>query len=194
MPRLILASASPRRRDLLRQIGLTPDSIVAADLDETPLPDEAPQRLAERLACAKAGHVLPDFPDDFVLAADTVVSCGLRILPKTETREQAADCLHLLSGRRHRVTTGVALHAPGGRLASRRVSTVVRFKVLSAAEQAHYLESGEWQGKAGGYAIQGLADAFVASLNGSWSNVVGLPLHETANLLTGLGYPVWNRS
>ncbi len=193
MPRLILASASPRRRDLLRQIGLQPDEIIAADLDETPLPDEAPQRLAERLAQAKAGHVQTGFPDDFVLAADTVVSCGRRILPKAESREAAAACLRLLSGRRHRVTTGVALYAPGGRMSSRRVTTVVRFKVLSDPEQRTYLESREWQGKAGGYAIQGLADAFVASLSGSWSNVVGLPLHETANLLTGLGYPVWNR-
>lgn len=194
MPRLILASASPRRRDLLQQIGLRPDSIVAADLDEQPLPDEAPQRLAERLARAKAAHVQPDFPDDFVLAADTVVSCGRRILPKAETRDEAERCLRLLSGRRHRVTTGVAVFAPGGRAVSRRVTTVVRFKTLSEAEHNAYLDSGEWQGKAGGYAIQGLADAFVASLNGSWSNVVGLPLHETANLLVGQGFPVWKRT
>lgn len=194
VPRLILASASPRRRDLLGQIGLRPDAIVPADLDETPLPDEQPHHLAERLARAKAAHVHPDHSNDFVIAADTVVGLGRRILPKVATREEAARCLDLLSGRRHRVSTGVAVVAPDGRTVSRRVTTVVRFKSLSALERDAYLDAGEWEGKAGGYAIQGMADAFVASLNGSWSNVVGLPLHETANLLSGCGYPVWKKS
>ncbi len=189
VPRLILASASPRRRDLLGQIGLRPDAIVPADLDETPLPDEQPQQLAERLARAKAAHVHPDHPGDFVLAADTVVGLGRRILPKVETRGQAARYPDLLSGRRHRVSTGVAVVAPDGRMVSRRVTTIVRFKPLSDLERDAYLAAGEWAGKAGGYAIQGMADAFVASLNGSWPDEARLPPRATATLSAGRGLP-----
>lgn len=191
VPRLILASASPRRQALLAQIGLVPDAIIPADIDETPAQGELPHHLAMRLAAEKAAHIAQSDPDAFVLAADTVVGAGRRILPKPEDRDEAAACLGLLSGRRHRVTTGVALVAADGRVIARRTTTIVQFKRLSAEEQAAYLASGEWQGKAGGYAIQGMADAFVQQIIGSYSNVVGLPLHETAKLLAGHGFPVW---
>lgn len=187
-PRLVLASASPRRLDLLRQIGLEPDAIEAADLDEAPQPDETPRRLALRLAEAKAAHVAAGAPGDFVVAADTVVAVGRRVLPKAETDDQVAACLRLMSGRAHKVLTGVAVATPGGRTASRLVETRVHFKRLAEAEIASYLASGEGLGKAGGYAIQGRAAALVMSLQGSYSGVVGLPLYETANLLAGLGY------
>ena len=192
MPRLILASASPRRLDLLRQIGVEPDAVIPADIDETPLKGELPHRLALRLAEEKAQAVADIHADDFVLAADTVVGAGRRILPKAETKEEATFCLGLLSGRRHRVTTGMALALPEGCVVSRRVTTIVQFKRLSALERAAYLASGEWEGKAGGYAIQGLAEAFVTGINGSWSNVVGLPLQSVAGLLDGNGYAVWD--
>lgn len=187
-PRLVLASASPRRLDLLRQIGLTPDAVEAADLDEAPKPDETPRRLALRLAQAKAAHVAAGAPDAFVLAADTVVAVGRRVLPKAEDADQVRDCLRLLSGRAHRVLTGVAATAPGGRTVSRLVESRVHFKRLSPADLEAYLACGEGIGKAGGYAIQGHAGALVISLQGSYSGVVGLPLYETANLLAGLGY------
>jgi septum formation protein len=187
-PRLVLASASPRRLDLLRQIGLTPDSVEAADLDEAPKPDETPRQLALRLAQAKAAHVAAGAPDAFVLAADTVVAVGRRVLPKADDAEQVRDCLRLLSGRAHRVLTGVAATAPGGRTVSRLVESRVHFKRLSPADVEAYLACGEGIGKAGGYAIQGQAGALVISLQGSYSGVVGLPLYETANLLAGLGY------
>jgi len=202
--RLVLASASPRRRELLAQIGIRPDAVVPADMDEHPLPGELPRQLAQRLAAGKAAAVARDHADAFVLAADTVVACGRRILPKAESEAEARACLHLLSGRRHRVTTGLCVYGPGrsggdgadaarpisGRaIATRVVTTIVTVKRLDAAEIAAYLASGEWRGKAGGYAIQGLAAAFVPSLNGSYSNVVGLPLHETASVLRGLGFP-----
>lgn len=190
-PRLVLASASPRRRDLLAQVGIQPDAVIPADIDERPQPGELPRQLAERLSAAKAAAVAAAEPAAYVLAADTVVACGRRILPKPETERQAADCLALLSGRRHRVLTGLCLHAPGGRRAARLVVSTVTFKRLDAAERAAYLASGEWQGKAGGYAIQGRAALFVAALGGSYSNVVGLPLFETGAVLRGLGYPVW---
>jgi septum formation protein len=189
--RLILASASPRRRDLLAQIGVEPAAIDPAELDESPLPGELPMRLAVRLAAAKAAAVAARHGDAFVLAADTVVGLGRRILPKAEDAAQAAACLDLLSGRRHRVTTGLCVIAPGGRAVQRAVTTAVVFKRLSAVEHAAYLASGEWRGKAGGYAIQGRAAALIADLQGSYSNVVGLPLHETAQALTGLGFPLW---
>lgn len=189
-PRLILASASPRRADLLRQIGLTPDLIEAAEIDESAQSGERPRALASRLAAAKAAVIATKFPDDYVLAADTVVACGIRILPKAESEDEARRCLALLSGRRHRVFSGLCLHGPGGRRASKCIVTAVTFKRLSAAELAWYLASDEWRGKAGGYAIQGRAAVFVRALNGSYSSVVGLPLHETAGLLNGLGYPV----
>ena len=186
--RLVLASASPRRLDLLRQIGLTPDTIDAAELDETPLADETPRRLALRLAEAKAAVVADRQPGAFVLAADTVVTVGRRVLPKAESAAEVAACLKLLSGRAHQVLTGIAVATPAGRVVSRLVETRVRFKRLSAADLSTYLAAGEGVGKAGGYAIQGLAGAMVIALQGSYSSVVGLPLYETSNLLEGLGY------
>lgn len=187
-PRLVLASASPRRLDLLRQIGLTPDAVDAAALDETPLADETPRRLALRLAEAKAGRVAARQPGAFVLAADSVVAVGRRVLPKAEDAAEVGACLALLSGRAHRVLTGIAVAAPDGRIASRLVESRVHFKRLSKADIDGYLASGEGVGMAGGYAIQGLAGGLVISLQGSYSGVVGLPLYETSNLLTGLGY------
>jgi septum formation protein len=186
--RLVLASASPRRLDLLRQIALAPDEIVASEIDETPLKNETPRQTAQRLALAKATEIAKGRPGDFVLAADTVVAVGTRILPKVEDEAEGRRCLELLSGRAHRVLTGVAVCAPGGRAASRLVESRLRFKRLSQAEVEAYLESGEGVGKAGGYAIQGRAGAFVLSLQGSYPAVVGLPLYETVNLLRGLGF------
>jgi septum formation protein len=184
---LVLASASPRRLDLLAQIGVVPDTVDPADIDETPRPRETPAALAERLAEAKAACVADRHPGAFILGADTVVACGRRNLPKAETEFEARRCLALLSGRRHRVLGGVCLIAPDGRRARRVVTTVVRFARLNASDIDAYIAAGEWRGKAGGYAVQGCAAAFVASVNGSYSNVVGLPLHETAKLLSGLG-------
>jgi len=186
--RLVLASASPRRLDLLRQIGLTPDAVDAAEIDETPLKNETPRQTALRLACAKAAAVAAKQPDAFVLAADTVVAVGSRILPKVETEAQGRKCLELLSGRAHRVLTGVTVQAPGGRMASRLVESRLHFKRLLPAEIEAYLQGGEGVGKAGGYAIQGRAGAFVMAIQGSYPAVVGLPLYETLNLLTGLGF------
>jgi septum formation protein len=186
--RLILGSASPRRRDLLAQIGVTPDAIAPADIDETPRKDELPRRYAERLAAEKARAVAAD-PDDLVLTADTVVSAGRRILGKPADAAEAEAFLRLLSGRRHRVATAIVLRR-GDRLWARLVETQVKLKRLSDAEIAAYLASGEWRGKAGGYAIQGIAGAFVPWIGGSYTAVVGLPLTETANLLIGAGYPV----
>ncbi|MDR7117820.1 Maf family nucleotide pyrophosphatase [Caulobacter sp. BE254] len=185
---LVLASASPRRLDLLAQVGVAPDQVDPADIDETPLRDETPRRHALRLAVEKARAVAPRSPGAIVLAADTVVAVGRRILPKAETPEQAAYCLKLLSGRNHKVLTGVAAIAPDGREASRLVETRVQFKHLSLQEQADYLAGGEWNGKAGGYGVQGVAGGFIIDLHGSYTSVVGLPLYETLNLLTGLGY------
>lgn len=185
---LVLASASPRRLDLLAQVGVAPDRVDPADIDETPLRDETPRRHALRLAIEKARAVASRSPGAIVLAADTVVAVGRRILPKAETPEQAAYCLKLLSGRNHNVLTGVAAIAPDGREASRLVETRVQFKHLSDQEQADYLAGGEWNGKAGGYGVQGVAGGFIIDLHGSYTSVVGLPLYETLNLLTGLGY------
>ena len=184
---LVLASASPRRLELLKQIGIVPDAVDPAELDESPKPRERPADLARRLAAAKAELVARRHPKSFVLAADTVVACGRRILPKAETEAQARGCLELLSGRRHRVWGGIAVVSPGGRAITRCVDTIVSFKRLTAEEIAHYLASGEWEGKAGGYAIQGRAAALIRGLLGSYSNVVGLPLYETAMLLKGAG-------
>lgn len=186
---LVLASASPRRLALLEQIGLTPDLVEPAQIDETPQPDEPPPALARRLAEAKAAAVAARHPDAYVLAADTVVACGRRILPKTEDAAAARRCLTLLSGRRHRVHGGLCVFAPGGQRALRTVTTAVVFKRLSEPEIADYLANGEWRGKAGGYAIQGRVGAFVRRINGSYGNVVGLSLYETCALLAGLGYP-----
>jgi len=186
--RLILASASPRRLQLLAQVGIVPDAVDPAAIDETPLKAETPRLYAQRIAAAKAAAVAPRHPDAFVLAADTVVAVGRRILPKAESEAEARRCLDLLSGRRHRVLGAIVLHAPGGRVGHRLVETDVRFKRLSTAEREAYLASGEWRGKAGGYAIQGAAAAFVPWIGGSYPNVVGLPLVETLALLRGLGW------
>jgi septum formation protein len=179
---LVLASASPRRLDLLRQIGITPTRIVPADIDESPLDGELPLAHAERLAHAKAVRVAKDYASALVLAADTVVACGRRICPKAEDEKTARACLELLSGRRHRVITAVAL-IKGDTLRQKTVMTMVRFKRLTSAETDAYIASGEWEGKAGGYAIQGLASAFIPAINGSYSNVVGLPLMEVKAML-----------
>lgn len=187
-PRLVLASASPRRLDLLAQIGLAPDAVVAAEIDETPLPNETPRLLALRLAVAKAAKVAAEQPAAYVLAADTVVAVGRRVLPKVESEAEGRACLELLSGRAHKVLTAVALRAPDGRAASRLVETRLHFKRLTVAEISEYLAGGEGVGKAGGYAIQGRAGGFVMALQGSYTAVVGLPLYETQNLLTGLGF------
>ncbi len=192
--RLVLASGSPRRLTLLGQIGIEPDAVIPADIDETPERGEAPRVLATRLASEKAkiaaGYAAKrgDVGPCVVLAADTVVCVGRRILPKCEILDEAEDCLRLLSGRAHRVYTGLALISPSGAKRNRLVETRVRFKRLSREELAAYLACGEWRGKAGGYAIQGLAGAFVLRLVGSYSSVVGLPLAETAALLAGEGY------
>ncbi|HEX2818119.1 MAG TPA: Maf family nucleotide pyrophosphatase [Phenylobacterium sp.] len=189
-PRLVLASASPRRLDLLRQIGLEPDAVEAAEVDETPLKDETPRLLATRLAVAKADRVAPQHAGSHVLAADTVVALGRRVLPKASDAEEVRACLNLLSGRAHRVLTGLCAIAPDGRRAHRLVESRLHFKRLTPGDIDSYLTSGEGLGKAGGYAIQGRAGRFVISLQGSYSGVVGLPLYEAANLLAGLGYPI----
>lgn len=179
---LVLASASPRRLELLAQLGLTPDQVLAPDVDETPLRGELPRVYARRIARAKALAVSHILPDRLVLAADTVVSVGRRILPKAETDVQARSCLALLSGRRHRVLTAVVV-AADGKLREKLVETVVIVAQLSKAEIEAYIASEEWRGKAGGYAIQGQAARFIPTILGSYSGVVGLPLHETAHLL-----------
>jgi septum formation protein len=185
-PRLILASASPRRRELLAQVGIVPDANVDSGVDETPARGEEPQALAVRLARLKA-EAVSAAPDEIVLAADTVVALGRRVLGKPAEASQAATFLRLLSGRRHRVITGLAVrHA--GRSWTRAVTTAVRFRRLDLAAIEAYLASGEWQGKAGGYAIQGRAGGFVPWIGGSYSNVVGLPLVETLGLLEAAGF------
>jgi septum formation protein len=183
---LILASASPRRLELLKQIGILPDDINVPDIDESVLKDETPQNCAVRLSQQKASKAKTD--GHFVVAADTIVACGQRFLPKAETREQALDCLQLLSGRRHHVWGGVTIISPSGKTLSRSCLTRVQFKALSKQELSLYLDSEEWQGKAGGYAIQGLAASFIKSLQGSYSNVVGLSLYDTMQMLGSLGF------
>ena len=185
---LVLASASPRRLELLRQVGIEPATVAPAAIDEAPRARELPAHYARRMAREKAEAVASDHADAFVLGADTVVALGRRILPKAEDEAAARACLERLSGRRHRVLGGLAVIAPDGRRAERLVATAVTFKRLEAREIAAYLASGEWRGKAGGYAIQGRAAAFIPRINGSYPNVVGLPLTETLALLTGLGY------
>lgn len=198
--RLVLASASPRRVELLAQVGIVPDAIIPADIDETPLPREEPGPLAKRLALGKAEAVVsggasaeggvPAQDSAWVLAADTVVGVGRRILGKPEDADEARRFLSILSGRRHRVYGGVTVISPTGKISRRLVVTTVSFKRLEAAEIASYLESGEWEGKAGGYAIQGHAGAFIRGINGSYFNVVGLPLYETLSILRGSGFVV----
>jgi len=187
-PPFVLASASPRRLELLRQVGLEPDLVDPAEIDEAQLTGETARLLAMRLARAKAAEVAARHPAAYVLAADTVVALGRRLLGKPEDAADAARMLGLLSGRAHRVLTAVAAVAPGGRAGARLSETRVRFKRLTAAEIAAYVASEEWRGKAGGYGVQGLAGAFVIALNGSYTGVVGLPLYETRGLLLGLGY------
>ncbi|MCD1633475.1 Maf family nucleotide pyrophosphatase [Martelella mediterranea] len=196
-PKLVLASASPRRVELLAQIGVTPDRVLPADIDETPLAKETPRQLAGRLARQKAEAVCQTLAGDaewrgaLVIAADTVVAVGRRILPKAETEEEASACLALLSGRGHRVYTGLCVHPVGENgHKGRVVETRVTFKHLSKQEIAAYLASRDWEGKAGGYAIQGPAAAFISRIVGSHSAVIGLPLHETAMLLSGRDFDV----
>ncbi|MCG6857549.1 MAG: Maf-like protein [Salaquimonas sp.] len=195
-PQLVLASGSPRRLQLLQQAGIEPDHLTPVNADETPLKGEAPRSLAKRLAKEKAELALenarrsPELQGSFILAADTVVALGRRILPKAEMLDQASMCLRLLSGRSHRVYTGMTLVTPKGAFRNRLVETRVRFKRLSHDEMEAYLASGEWRGKAGGYAIQGLAGTFVVKLVGSYTNVMGLPLYETVSLLVGEDFPV----
>lgn len=189
-PPLVLASASPRRLELLARLGVTPDRVLPTDTDETPRKGELPRQLAARLAEAKAEAALAAAGQEpcLVLAADTVVGLGRRILPKAEAEDEARRCLALLSGRRHRVYTGVVLALPDGRRLRRLVMSVVTFQRLTAQQMDDYIAIGEWRGKAGGYAIQGRAEGFVRFLSGSHSNVVGLPLFETAQLLRGVGW------
>lgn len=188
--KLILASASPRRKDLLAQIGVIPDLVTSVEFDESLLPDETPREAVERLARGKAeaAKTLRRSDDDLILTADTIVACGRRILGKPTDEKDARRMLQLLSGRRHQVLSAICLVGTGDTITSRTVVTRVSFKRLSAEELDAYLVSGEWDGKAGAYAIQGRAGVFVRGLEGSYSNVVGLPLHETANLLGGAGF------
>jgi len=195
-PKLVLASGSPRRLGLLNQGGIEPDQLLPAEVDEVPLKGELPRALATRLARIKAEAALEgirrsdEWRGSFIVAADTVVAVGRRILPKAELLDEAAQCLRLLSGRNHRVYSGVCVVTPKEAFRQRLVETRVRFKRLSQDDLEAYLASGEWRGKAGGYAIQGLAGSFVVKIVGSYSNVVGLPLYETLALLSGEGYPV----
>ncbi|MCB1593133.1 MAG: septum formation protein Maf [Alphaproteobacteria bacterium] len=190
--KLILASASPRRLDLLRQAGIEPTLITPTDIDETPLKGELPRALAVRLARMKAEAARESCGRDaegaYILAADTVVACGRRILPKAESVGEARACLKILSGRRHHVYGGICLITPAGETLIRLCDTVVRFKTISNEEQEAYIAGEEWQGKAGGYAIQGLAAAFIPFVRGSYSNVVGLSVHDTVQLLAGNGF------
>jgi septum formation protein len=195
-PKLVLASGSPRRLALLQQAGVEPDALLPADVDEAPLKSESPRELVKRLARTKAdvarrtARTDEEIKEAFIVSADTVVAVGRRILPKAEVVDEAAACLRLLSGRAHRVYTAICLITPNDKLRERIVETRIRFKRLSRDELESYLASGEWRGKAGGYAIQGLAGSFVVKLVGSYTNVVGLPLYETVSLLDGEGYPV----
>ena len=194
--KLVLASGSPRRLALLQQAGIEPDALLPADIDETPLKSESPRELVRRLARAKAevarktARRRDELRDAYVVSADTIVAVGRRILPKAEVADEAAACLQLLSGRAHRVYTAVVVVTAGDGIRGRVVETRLRFKRLSREDLDRYLASGEWRGKAGGYAIQGLAGTFAVKLVGSYTNVVGLPLYETISLLDGEGYPV----
>lgn len=195
-PKLVLASGSPRRLSLINQAGIDPDALRPAELDETPRKGELPRACATRLARAKAEAALASIRVDdelkgaFIIAADTVVAVGRRILPKAELLDEAQQCLRLLSGRNHRVYTGLCIVTPKESFRQRLVETRVRFKRLNEEDIEAYLASGEWRGKAGGYAVQGLAGSFVVKMVGSYTNVVGLPLYETVTLLGGEGYPI----
>lgn len=187
---MILASASPRRLELLKQVGISPAQVLPADIDETPLKNEKPAAYACRVATEKAKAVFDKHPNDLVLAADTVVACGSRILPKAENEKTARDCLKLLSGRRHRVIGGIALFTPAhpDKPQTRIVTSVVRFKRLSQPEIEDYVQNGDWHGKAGGYAIQGQAATLINYISGSYSNIVGLSLYDTVHMLKGAGF------
>lgn len=187
-PKLVLASASPRRLELLRQMNIVPDNVLPADIDETPLKSEVPLAYAQRIAAGKAAKIRQSITDAVILSADTVVACGRRILPKAETQAEAEECLALLSGRRHRVISAVSVIAPDGRMQTRPVTSVVKFKRLTDADIKSYIDSGEWHGKAGGYAIQGLAAGFIPFISGSYTAIVGLPLAETMTMLRSAGY------
>jgi nucleoside triphosphate pyrophosphatase len=195
-PKLVLASGSPRRLTLINQAGIEPDALRPIDLDETPKKGELPRACANRLARAKAEAALElvrldeELKGAYILAADTVVAVGRRILPKAELLDEAAQCLRLLSGRNHRVHSAVCLVTPNEAFRQRLVETRVRFKRLSDEDIEAYLASGEWRGKAGGYAAQGIAGSFMVKIVGSYTNVVGLPLYETTTLLAGEGYPI----
>jgi len=195
-PKFVLASGSPRRLSLVNQVGVEPDALRPADIDETPRKGELPRACATRLARNKAEAALAmvrldeELKGSFVLAADTVVAVGRRILPKAELLDEAAQCLRLLSGRNHRVHTAICLVTPKETFRQRHVETRVRFKRLSEEDIEAYLASGEWRGKAGGYAAQGIAGSFIVKIVGSFSNIVGLPLYETMSLLGGEGYPI----
>ena len=195
-PKLVLASGSPRRLSLLNQAGIEPDSLQPTEVDEIPVKGELPRALANRLAKTKAQAALASVKIDeelrgsYILAADTVVAVGRRVMPKAEMLDEAAACLRLLSGRNHRVYTGICLVTPRETFRQRLIETRVRFKRLSTEDVEAYLASGEWRGKAGGYAIQGLAGTFVVKMVGSYTNVVGLPLYETVSLLAGEGFPI----
>jgi septum formation protein len=194
--KLVLASGSPRRMMLINQAGIEPDALRPADIDETPLRGELPRACANRLARAKAETALEsvrlddELKGSYILSADTVVAVGRRILPKAELLDEATQCLRLLSGRNHRVHTAVCLVTPGEAFRQRLVETRVRFKRLSDEDIESYLACGEWRGKAGGYAAQGIAGSFIVKIVGSYSNVVGLPLYETTTLLAGEGFPI----
>jgi len=195
-PKFVLASGSPRRLGLINQAGIEPDALRPADIDETPIKGELPRACANRLARLKAEAALSlvsvdeELKGAYILAADTVVAVGRRILPKAELLDEASQCLRLLSGRNHRVYTGVCLVTPKESFRQRLVETRVRFRRLSEQDMEAYLASGEWRGKAGGYAAQGIAGSFIVKVVGSYSNIVGLPLYETVSLLTGEGYPI----
>ena len=194
--KLVLASGSPRRLSLINQVGITPDHLLPADVDEIPLKGELPRACANRLARVKAETALAHLRRDeelkgsYILAADTVVAVGRRILPKAELVDEASQCLRLLSGRNHKVYTGICLVTPKEGFRQRMVETRVRFKRLSEQDLDTYLASGQWRGKAGGYAAQGIAGSFIVKLVGSYTNVVGLPLYETVTLLAGEGFPI----
>ncbi len=188
LPPLILASASPRRLELLAQCGIAPAKVIPADIDESVLPREKPLAYVARIAAGKADKIAADHPQAIILAADTTVTCGQRILGKAENEDEARAFLKLLSGKRHRVITAVSLRAPDGKKRDFTMTSIVKFQRLSEADIKAYIASNEWRGKAGGYGIQGLAGAFVSFMSGSYTNIVGLPVHETVKALRGLGY------
>lgn len=187
MAQLILASASPRRQQLLARIGITADAIIPADIDESALKGELPRVYARRMAAEKAAVIAAQHVDSAVLSGDTVVAAGRRILPKAESEADARMCLDLISGRRHLVLSAVTLMLPGGRALHRLSESIVTFKRLNADEVEAYIAGGEWQGKAGGYAIQGSAEALIRSISGSYSGIMGLPLYETRSMLMSAG-------